>query len=128
MIKTQREITNNLTSDQCVRHIVLFQFKDSATTSEVTAITAAFAKLPEQIDTIIGYEAGLNNSPERLDGGYTHAFVVTFKTAADRDAYLPHPAHQAFVQQLDGLIEKVLVFDFASHLDRGTRNTPPPTS
>ena len=100
-------------ADQSVmRHIVLFKFKSDVAPSEIDAIVKAFGELPQKIDTIIDYEAGTNVSPEQLDKGFTHAFVVTFRNAASRDAYLPHPAHKEFVKRLDGKIEEVLVFDF----------------
>lgn len=95
-----------------IRHIVLFKFKDDVKPKQVKEIVAAFGELPKKIEVISGYEAGTNVSPEKLDQGYTHAFVVSFKSAQDRDAYLPHPAHQAFVKLLDGKVDKVLVFDF----------------
>ena len=97
-----------------VRHIVLFKFKDDVEKENVDEIVAAFGDLKNQISEIADYEAGTNVSPENLDQGYTHCFVVTFKTIADRDAYLPHPAHKKFVELLDGKIDKVLVFDFAN--------------
>lgn len=41
---------------------------------------------------------------------------MTFTDAAARDAYLPHPAHQAVVQRLmpmlDGGLDGVVAFDF----------------
>ena len=95
-----------------MRHIVLFKFKDGLEQAAIDEVVSEFGKLKEKIGTIIEYEAGTNVSPENLDQGFTHAFVVTFKNAADRDAYLPHPAHKAFVKILDGRIDKVLVFDF----------------
>ena len=97
-----------------MQHIVLFKFKDEVEQPEIKKIVEAFGALPEKIDQIIGYEAGTNVSPEQLDQGFTHAFVVTFRDAAARDAYLPHPAHKEFVTLLDGKIDKVLVFDFLS--------------
>ena len=39
-------------------------------------------------------------------------FFVTFRDAAGRDTYLPHPAHKAFGQVLAGHVEKVLVLDY----------------
>ncbi len=97
-----------------MRHIVLFKFKDDVDQSTIDEIVAAFGNLPNKIDQIIGYEAGRNVSPEQLDQGFTHAFVVTFRDSAARDAYLPHPAHKDFVKLLEGKIDKVLVFDFAT--------------
>ncbi len=97
-----------------MRHIVLFKFKDDVEPAGIDEIVAAFDDLPNKIEQIIDYEAGTNVSPEQLDQGFTHAFVVTFRDAAARDAYLPHPAHKDFVTLLGDRLEKVLVIDFAT--------------
>ena len=97
-----------------VRHVVFFKFKDDVAKEKVNEIVTAFGELKNQISEIAEYEAGTNVSQEKLDQGYTHCFVVTFKTLADRDAYLPHPAHKKFVELIDGKIDKVLVFDFVN--------------
>jgi len=102
------------TASSNVRHIVLFKFKDDAPKEKVDEIVAAFGDLKNQISEIAEYEAGTNVSPENLEQGFTHCFVVTFKTIADRDAYLPHPAHKKFVELIEGKIDKVLVFDFVN--------------
>ena len=44
--------------------------------------------------------------------GHTHAFVLTFASEAERDAYLPHPKHQEFVQWVGAFVEKALVVDY----------------
>ncbi|MCA9181727.1 MAG: Dabb family protein, partial [Planctomycetales bacterium] len=44
--------------------------------------------------------------------GFTHCFLLTFKSEADRDSYLPHPAHRAFGAALKPHLEKVLVVDY----------------
>lgn len=97
-----------------MRHVVLFKFKEEVKQTDIDEIVTAFGELPNKIEQIIGYETGTNVSPEQLDQGFTHAFVVTFRDAASRDAYLPHPAHEAFVKLLGNRIDKVLVFDFVS--------------
>ncbi len=99
-------------NDSQIRHIVLFKFVDGLEPAKIKEVVDAFGQLPKQIDTITDFEMGTNISPENLDQGFTHCFVVTFANTADRDAYLPHPAHQEFVKLLDGRIDKVLVFDF----------------
>lgn len=49
--------------------------------------------------------------------GITHAFVVEFASAADRDYYVQSdPSHLAFVKTLDGLIEKAQVIDFTDRV------------
>ena len=63
--------------------------------------------MPQKIDAIHDYEWGTNNSPEDHAKGYTHCFLVTFKSEADRDAYLPHPAHQAFVKVLLQILDEL---------------------
>ena len=102
------------TANTVMQHIVLFKFKEDVKAGEISKIETAFAGLANKVDEIIGYEAGTNVSPEELDKGFTHAFVVTFRDAAGRDAYLPHKAHKKFVKMLDGKLEDVLVVDFQS--------------
>lgn len=95
------------------RHIVLFQFKESATPEQIKEIETAFAKLPEQIDVIKGFEWGLMDNIEvGMNQGLTHGFTLTFKDKADLGKYLPHAAHQEFVSKVKPLLEKALVFDY----------------
>ena len=100
------------TPEKLLRHVVLFKFKDTATEADVTEIEEAFAALPEKIDAVHDFEYGVNNSPEGLDRGYTHCFLVTFKSEEDRATYLPHPAHLAFVEVLKPHLDAVHVIDY----------------
>jgi quinol monooxygenase YgiN len=95
-----------------LRHVVLFKFKDGATKEQVRDVEERFGRLKAQIPGILAYEWGTNVSPEKLDQGFTHCFFVTFPDAAARDAYLPHPAHKAFVEVLKPHLEKALVVDY----------------
>jgi hypothetical protein len=95
-----------------VRHIVLFKFKDNVSSEDVDQIVEAFTCLPKQIISIIGFESGINISPEKLNQGFTHGFVLTFATHESRDAYLVDPCHVEFTELLDGKLEQTLVFDF----------------
>jgi len=97
-----------------VRHVVVFRFKDGATDEQVRRVEQAFGALPEKIDVIRDYEWGTNVSPEGLDEGFTHCFLVTFDSEADRDAYLRHPAHQAFVKELKPVLDKAFVIDYVA--------------
>jgi hypothetical protein len=96
------------------RHVVLFQFKESASEENVAAIEEAFAALKGKIDTIEDYEWGTNVSPEGLNDGLTHCFFVTFKDKAGLEVYLPHPAHQEFGSILRPHLEGVFVIDYVS--------------
>lgn len=95
-----------------LRHVVLFKFKDGTRPEDIQKVEAAFRALPAKIPQIAGFEWGTDNSPEKLSQGFTHCFLLTFKSAADRDAYLPHPAHKAFGRILGPHLDKVLVVDF----------------
>ena len=101
-------------NSQVYRHVVAFKFKDSASDEQVQSIVDGFADLQNKIDTIIAYEHGINVSPEGLDQGFTHIFIVTFKDKAGLDIYLPHPAHVAFVAKLEPLLDEPFVVDFVA--------------
>lgn len=95
-----------------LRHVVMFGWKAGADTSAIKSAVNAFRKLPHQINVIKKFEWGINNSPEKLNQGLTHCFLLTFATEKDRDEYLVHPAHKAFTQLLPNLLDKVTVFDY----------------
>jgi hypothetical protein len=95
-----------------LRHVVLFAFAQSAGPAAVAELCEHFARLPQEIDVIRDFEWGTNVSPEQINYGYTHCFVVTFASDADCDAYLVHPAHQAFVATANPLLASALVVDY----------------
>ena len=95
-----------------LRHVVLFGWKEGTDSTEIQKIIEAFKKLPSQISQIKTFEWGTNNSPENLNQGLTHCFFVTFASEKDRDAYLVHPAHKAFVDLLKPAPDKVTVLDY----------------
>jgi len=99
-------------SEKMLRHVVLFKFKDSATAEQVKAVEDAFRALPSKIKEIKDFEWGTNNSPEGLNQGLTHCFFVSFASEADREVYLPHPEHKAFVEVLGPVLDKVTVVDY----------------
>lgn len=99
-------------TSKTLRHVVLFQFKSTSSEADVQKIVDAFGELPKQIPAIADFEYGTNNSPEGLADGLTHCFLVTFKSEKDRDAYLPHEAHQKFVGLLKPHLEKAVVVDY----------------
>ena len=110
--KKTPEIPQKAAPKKLLRHVVLFNFNDSADSTKVKEIEQAFIALPEKISEIYSFEWGTNNSEEGLDKGLTHCFFVTFLSEKDRAAYLPHPEHQKFVKFLDGYIEDVTVVDY----------------
>ncbi len=80
--------------------------------ADIAKVELAFRALPKKIKQIANFEWGKNNSPENLNQEFTHCFFVSFKTEKDREIYLPHPAHKAFVEILRPHLDKVLVIDY----------------
>lgn len=95
-----------------LRHLVLFEFKETSTDADIKKIEAAFIDLPNKISEIKNFEWGLNNSPEGLNKNFTHCFFLTFDSEEARAAYLPHPVHKAFVEILKPHLKDVLVLDY----------------
>jgi len=95
-----------------LKHIVLVKFTEAASSAVVHDLSKAFAALASLIPGISAFEAGQNVSPEGLNHGFTHAFVLTFVDADARDTYLLHAQHQAFVERLKPYLADVLAVDY----------------
>jgi hypothetical protein len=99
-------------SHKQLRHVVLFGWKEGTDSATVKKVIDAFRQLPSQIKLIKSLEWGTNNSPENLNQGLTHCFFLTFATEKDRNDYLVHPAHKAFVAIASPIIGKATVVDY----------------
>lgn len=97
---------------KALRHVVLFSFKSTSSAEDVKKVEQAFAALAGKIKLIKDFEWGTNSSPEGLNQGLTHCFFVTFSSDKDRDDYLVHPDHKAFVEVLKPHLDKVTVVDY----------------
>jgi hypothetical protein len=114
LISSSDRVESNNQGDKktMLRHVVIFKFKESSSASDVQKVVDGFRGLKSKIPEIASFEFGTNNSPENLNDGFTHCFLVTFKSEKDRDVYLPHPAHKAFVDVLKPHLEKAMVIDY----------------
>ncbi len=104
--------TKSESEGKVLRHAVFFAFKESASDEDIQGVADAFAALPSKIPEITDFQWGTNNSPEGLDDGFTHCFLLTFADEAGRDVYLPHDQHKAFGDVLRPHMEKVFVIDY----------------
>jgi hypothetical protein len=94
-------------------HVVSFKFKPEATAQQKKALEEAFAALPAKIPQIHSFKWGTNVSPEKHDKGFTHCWILGFKSEKDRDAYLVHPDHKAFGKVVGASgVGDVFVVDF----------------
>ncbi|KAF2682644.1 hypothetical protein K458DRAFT_419490 [Lentithecium fluviatile CBS 122367] len=103
-----------------VTHVVLFQFKASASAEAINDISQRMLGLkdscihPTSKTTYIkSASGGTDNSPEGAQNGITHAFIMDFETAEDRDYYVNEdPVHDEFKKLAGKVLEKAVVIDF----------------
>jgi hypothetical protein len=95
-----------------ILHTVFIKFRCDAETAAIEELNANLARLKDVIPGITSYAWGPNCSPEGLGRGFGAGFVMTFVDAAARDAYLPHPEHEAILPMASKLVDEVFVYDF----------------
>lgn len=95
-----------------IQHIVLFKFKPEVSPDQIDHIFTNLAELKDLVPGIISFNGGPYSSPEGLNQGYTHGLIITFETAAHRDAYLPHPEHERVKAIILNYLDDVIAFDF----------------
>jgi hypothetical protein len=97
---------------QMLRHVVLLKFNEGTSAADIRRAENAFCALPSKVDAIHDFEWGTDVSIENLQRGFTHCFVVTFLSEADRAKYLPHPAHRELSELLGPYLDEVMVVDY----------------
>ena len=95
-----------------LRHFVCFKYKAEVSKEKIAEVEKAFVGLEKKIKEIKGFEKGLNNSPEGLNKGFKHCYLITFDSENGRDAYLVHPDHKKFVELVGPVLEDVFVVDY----------------
>ncbi|KIW41474.1 uncharacterized protein PV06_07029 [Exophiala oligosperma] len=101
-------------------HIVLFKLKSSLSDSEKKEFCDDMLGLKNtcihptsNTPYIVSSSGGADNSPEGVQGGLTHGFVVEFASSEDRDYYVSKdPAHQAFIKKNGPRFDDVRVIDY----------------
>lgn len=109
---TKHQPKSTQKSAHVLRHVVLFRFKEGTADEQIKKIENAFSALPSKIDAIHDFEWGNDVSVENRSEGFTHCFLVTFLSEADRGVYISHHAHKEFGSMLGPYLDKVLVVDY----------------
>jgi hypothetical protein len=99
-------------ANRALMHVVCLKFKDATNQAQIDEVVRSFRALPSKIHQVSSFEWGLNVSPEKRNKGFTHCFVLTFKSDKARDEYLVHPEHKAFVKQIEPVVADVFVIDY----------------
>jgi hypothetical protein len=95
-----------------VKHVVLLKFKDGTEPAQIDTFYDHLRALKDVIPGIEGFIGGPYTSHEGLNQGYTHGFIVTFKSAAARNGYLPHPEHEKVKNEILPFVAQIVAFDF----------------
>lgn len=100
-----------------IRHIVLIRFRPEITEATIAGIFADLYRIKSVLPGVLAITAGRSESPEQMERGYLHGFVVDFTDWAALAAYQAHPDHQrvgaALVANASGGIDGILVLDLA---------------
>ncbi len=95
-----------------VKHFGVFQFKSDVSAEQIEECFAEMKGMIGRIPGLLEMTHGPYDSPEGLNDGFTHGFIMTFESPAARDAYLPHPVHERVKDLVVPRLERVIVFDF----------------
>ena len=95
-----------------IQHMVLLKFKPKISPEKISELFSHLAELQQLIPGITYFAGGPYSSPEGLNQGYTHGFLMTFESVAARDAYLPHPEHERVKAALIACVDGAIAFDF----------------
>ena len=108
--KTGFKMSNQ--TEKLLRHVVIFKFKDTSSPEDVQKVADTFYALKGRVPEIVAMEWGINNSPENFNQGFTHCFVLSYRSEKDLANYQENPAHKAFQEVLKPHMEKVFVVDY----------------
>lgn len=98
-----------------IRHIVLTKFKPETSEDEIAAIYAGLRALTDTMPGARNFVGGRSESPEQIERGYMHGFVVDFDSWDALQAYADDADHKALggrlIAHAVGGIDGILVLD-----------------
>lgn len=109
------QLVGLLEEEEMIRHIVLTKFKSDTAEEQIAEIYKGLSELTEKLSGAHNFTGGRSVSPEQIERGYMHGFVIDFDSRADLKIYAEHPEHRALGSQLVenaiGAIDGILVLD-----------------
>lgn len=98
-----------------IRHIVLVRFRSEISQPVIEDLFADLHRIEGEVPGLLSITSGRSESPERIERGYLHGFVVDFADWAALEVYQNHPDHKRFgarlVAHAEGGLDGILVFD-----------------
>lgn len=101
-----------------IRHISIFFLKENVTEEEKARALDAARHVGDGMDSILDCRAGadcMERPPKGLPGLPEFGDlvqVIDFKTREGAEGFASHPAHLKEMEQMDGLVAKVVAADF----------------
>lgn len=98
-----------------IRHIVLTKFTAETPEDKIAEIYGGLSALADKLPGALNFTGGRSESPEQIERGYMHGFVIDFVSWDALQNYAGNPEHQALGGQLVanavGGIDGILVLD-----------------
>lgn len=98
-----------------IRHIVLIKFAPSTDAATIAALFDALHRIEGKVPGLLAITSGRSESPEQMERGYMHGFVVDFADWAALQAYQDNADHQrlgaGLVAHAAGGKDGILCFD-----------------
>jgi hypothetical protein len=99
-----------------VKHAVFLRLKPTTPAATLQQFFQGLAGFGRYVPGMKDFSGGPYSSPEGLNKGYTHGFVMTFADEASRNTYLDHPEHEKIkhliLPWIEGGLEGVVAFDW----------------
>lgn len=98
-----------------IRHIVLTKFKPEVSEATIKGIYDGLAAVTDKLPGAANFTGGRSESPEQIERGYMHGFVIDFDSWDALQTYTDDEDHKALGGQLVanamGGIDGILVLD-----------------
>ena len=98
-----------------IRHIVLTKFKPETSEETISEIYRGLAEVSGKLEGVQNFTGGRSQSPEQIERGYMHGFVIDFDDWDALKQYADNEEHKALGGQLVanavGGIDGILVLD-----------------
>jgi hypothetical protein len=98
-----------------IRHIVLIKFKADVSPAKINALFADLIDIKNKLSGVLSITCGKSESPEKIERGFMHGFVIDFTDWASLEAYQQHQDHKSvgaqLVENAVGGLDGILVFD-----------------
>ncbi len=77
-----------------IRHIVLIRFQPTTSEAMISDLFAELHRINGKVPGLLDITSGKSESPEQMERGYMHGFIVDFTDWAALQAYQDHADHQ----------------------------------